>query len=611
MSGGVRAVTFSPDGKRLAVARRNFIGVWDTADWRQIGEATFDGGVVVSVAFSPDGEQIAAASNGQGQLWQVDGLTPVARFAAPSSRYFENMTLTFDQAGRFLAVASDDSAAIWEVRGTPVERLAIRHEGRIGTIVFSPDGSYVAAGGAGAASVYHVLTGREVARMSHLPRVVGLGFLRGGGAVLTVSWDGSARVWETEGAGRGTIVQVDGALQNVTFAVSGVAILSGDRYVRRAQVVDLRTGRRIGDTYEAAMPVGQQVLVAQRIPSGLAIRDVRSGTNIATLASPSLTVRTVKEGRTSTTVGLRWVKLSPNGRYLCALSTDVTEPQLWDVRAGGRVTLPDQEWTFERYRDRLEAAFSPDSTLLAIREGLDSVGVYSLPNPRLLARLRVSESAWGLAFSPDSRLLTIVDGPILWESRSPGKRPTSTSVEALIAGFSPDGRFRADASEIVALPGKPVLTLEGGYDQITFNADSTIIAGRAGRTVTLWDLARKRKLAALPHHNSDTSVAFSADGQFVATTDDMVVRVWKTDGREVARIEHLSKVTKVAFGPEGDLLSFARVAPEGDSAIHVLRWRPEQLIGEACQRLTRNLDPDEWREYIGTEPYRKTCPNIR
>ena len=67
----------------------------------------------------------------------------------------------------------------------------------------------------------------------------------------------------------------------------------------------------------------------------------------------------------------------------------------------------------------------------------------------------------------------------------------------------------------------------------------------------------------------------------------------------------------VAFSPDGDLLSFARVTPGGDSAIHLLLWRPEQLTREACQRLTRNLDEGEWRGYIGTEPYRKTCPSLR
>jgi len=39
-------------------------------------------------------------------------------------------------------------------------------------------------------------------------------------------------------------------------------------------------------------------------------------------------------------------------------------------------------------------------------------------------------------------------------------------------------------------------------------------------------------------------------------------------------------------------------------------WRPEDLIAEACARLTCNLTREEWRQYIGDEPYRPTCPEL-
>jgi hypothetical protein len=39
-------------------------------------------------------------------------------------------------------------------------------------------------------------------------------------------------------------------------------------------------------------------------------------------------------------------------------------------------------------------------------------------------------------------------------------------------------------------------------------------------------------------------------------------------------------------------------------------WRPEDLITEACARLTRNLARAEWEQYLGDEPYRATCPNL-
>ena len=38
--------------------------------------------------------------------------------------------------------------------------------------------------------------------------------------------------------------------------------------------------------------------------------------------------------------------------------------------------------------------------------------------------------------------------------------------------------------------------------------------------------------------------------------------------------------------------------------------RPADLVTEACARLTRNLTTEEWRQYVGDEPYRVTCPNL-
>lgn len=31
---------------------------------------------------------------------------------------------------------------------------------------------------------------------------------------------------------------------------------------------------------------------------------------------------------------------------------------------------------------------------------------------------------------------------------------------------------------------------------------------------------------------------------------------------------------------------------------------------QARSRLSRNLTCQEWQEYLGNEPYRKTCPNL-
>ena len=57
--------------------------------------------------------------------------------------------------------------------------------------------------------------------------------------------------------------------------------------------------------------------------------------------------------------------------------------------------------------------------------------------------------------------------------------------------------------------------------------------------------------------------------------------------------------------PNGNYLVTA-----GIGAVRVWLWRGEDLVGELCGRLTRNLTPEEWQGCLIDEPYRKICPDL-
>lgn len=38
--------------------------------------------------------------------------------------------------------------------------------------------------------------------------------------------------------------------------------------------------------------------------------------------------------------------------------------------------------------------------------------------------------------------------------------------------------------------------------------------------------------------------------------------------------------------------------------------RMEDLLQVACQRAPRNMTKAEWQQFMGSEPYRQTCPNL-
>jgi WD40 repeat protein len=139
----------------------------------------------------------------------------------------------------------------------------------------------------------------------------------------------------------------------------------------------------------------------------------------------------------------------------------------------------------------------------------------------------------------------------------------------------------------------------------------------------------------MSHEDSVNAIAFSPDGKYLATvSQDKTARVWQipsSSGREVtrihsvnekefrvqrtigvreaveaARIIHKDNVVAVAFSPDGKYLATA----SNDKTAQVQLWRREDLMAEACVRLTRNLAEYEWKLYLPGEQYHKTCPNL-
>ncbi|HKJ37837.1 MAG TPA: TIR domain-containing protein, partial [Anaerolineales bacterium] len=105
-----------------------------------------DDAIVSAAAYDPTGKYIAIGNvNGMGQLIDVDSRQLVYRIEMTSSIN----SLSFSPDGTRLAIATDDTAEVWDVdSGSQLFSLA-GHDGySVHSIDYSPDGNWIATGGA-------------------------------------------------------------------------------------------------------------------------------------------------------------------------------------------------------------------------------------------------------------------------------------------------------------------------------------------------------------------------------------------------------------------------------------------------------------------------------
>ena len=67
---------------------------------------------------------------------------------------------------------------------------------------------------------------------------------------------------------------------------------------------------------------------------------------------------------------------------------------------------------------------------------------------------------------------------------------------------------------------------------------------------------------------------------------------------------HKGSVNHAAWDNEGRRI----VTASEDGTARIYYARIEDLLVAACQRAVRNMSEAEWARYMGSQPYRETCP---
>ena len=191
----IDAVTANRDGSLIATASSDrAVRLW-THDGQLVRTLAGRNERITALAFSPDGKLLAIVfADAKVRLCEVASSREIAVVAhiAPVK------AVNFSPDGTLLAAASGRALELWDTVRHRIVRSFSMEPVMATTVLFSPDGRSIAAGGEdGAIRVWNVHSGKQVSRMTgHESAILSLAFTPDGSRLASGAADQTVRIWD-------------------------------------------------------------------------------------------------------------------------------------------------------------------------------------------------------------------------------------------------------------------------------------------------------------------------------------------------------------------------------------------------------------------------------
>ncbi|KAJ1299666.1 hypothetical protein OPQ81_011059 [Rhizoctonia solani] len=558
----ISAMSVSPDGSHIALRIGEDVVVVDSSSGRTVLGPLETHQWARSLGFSSDGTRLFSASYNYGSNnatilgWdtltgdvvlgplQLDGHTEI------------NNPLGFSPDCTRIATGSDDKTVrLWDAEeGKILHCLSV--QGRVYSVVFSPDGTRVAVKSGHTLYVWDTQTGHmTLGPLTHTDHITSVAF----------SADSSRIV----GAGNtifGPIQAHTGLIRCIGCSSDGKYIVSGS-HDRTIRIWDAQNGKMILGPLEAHTGIITSVAFS---PDSSRIISACEGGLVCTwdVEQPNTTPRSIN----SPSHRITCVKFSSDGTCFASGSEEGTICT-WDARTG-------------------------DMKVGLIEAHTHEINAVDILNDRVVSGGAGSASIHGVDVW-DAQNGSRVLGPL-----------TDLDRDVLSVRFSPDGTRIVGGSkgEVVRIvvwdvsDGKNLFGSLDGHSNwvrsVSYSPNGALIAsGSDDRTIIVWN-AYTGEMALPPltvHSNYVLSVDFSPDStRLVSSSDDVTIRIWDVQTGEIMfelLHGHKLSIRSVEYSPDGtQILS---LSDDMSVRIHDAR-SPDERARSGCEVGEWTINKDGW-----------------